>query len=62
LRFSTNAIGGAYFGDGECIQGFGVENEEKSIERPRRKWQHVVLKEIVWDCVDRIHLAQDWSK
>jgi hypothetical protein len=51
----------------ECIQDIGrkARRKETQLGRPRRMWVHNIkidLKEIGWDDMDRIVLAQDRDK
>jgi hypothetical protein len=45
------------------MQYFGGKLEiKRSHERPRRKWENIVirnLREVVWEGVNWVHLAQD---
>jgi hypothetical protein len=49
--------------DEECVHNFGLKTcRKKPLRRPRRRWKDnikIALKEIWWEGVDWIHMAQD---
>jgi hypothetical protein len=51
----------ALMGHEKCIQYFvGKPGQKRPLGRPRRGWKgNIDLREIGWEGVDRIHLAQD---
>jgi hypothetical protein len=43
----------------------GKPQGKRKLGRPRRSWEdniRMYLKEIEWECVDWMHLAQDWDQ
>jgi hypothetical protein len=57
---------GTYGGEERCIQGWvGKPEVERPLGRPGCSWEDNIkidLKEIGWQCVDWIDLAQDRDK
>jgi hypothetical protein len=60
-----DGMGGACITHGEVSNAYkilvGKPEGKRSFERPRRRWEdiRVDLKELGWEGVDWIHLAQD---
>jgi cell wall assembly regulator SMI1 len=40
----------------------GKPDGKRPLGRPRRRWEEVDLREIVWEDVDRIHLVRNRDK